>query len=156
MPVMVDENSGGDEPDAKFISDMTAQAQACFSTSCPDSAIKETHIVGGARDIVALFLVESGGDQTSSRHWVIVGDVPALCRAAKRDESPRSIIEAYCDIIDEWISAMLDKEKFDGTYPVAIPAVAQTVDELRYKIEFLREHVIPSLRVETLDELLKA
>ncbi len=147
MVTPVDHIIGGDEENTGALNEMTTAARE-FITShpwCPP--IRAIHLAGGVVGIIALFLIEFDGKARGKddRLWVVVGDLTSCHMVVKPNDTPQGVLEGYCEIIDEWISAMMNSEKFDNIYPVAIPEVANFVNSLRFKLDFVRKHIIPRM-----------
>jgi hypothetical protein len=101
----------------------------------------------GIGGIVALFLLEFEGKTggTDDKLWVVTGDLPSAYMVVESDESPRKVLERYCELMDDWVSALRRGGDFRNVYPVPAARTKEHADMLEQRLAFLRKEVIPEV-----------
>lgn len=139
---------GEDDTDTTLLLQMAREARAYISAFkwCPP--IRAIFLAYGVGGVVGVFLFEFsrkiGG--TDSQLWVIVGDLPSVYMVVEPDDSAAYALERYCDLMQDWADAVENKADLTQVFPVPVEATDENARELRSRIEFLREEIIPAAR----------
>lgn len=145
MLMPVDAIKGEDEEDTKLLNEMAVAAKnyiTSFEWCLPITAMYLADGIGG---IIAIFLVEFAGkiDGTDDKLWVVVGDLPPAYMVVDSDDCAKEALEAYCRLMDDWITAVRAKGSFEDVYPVSAPRTGEYADMLQTRLDFLRKEIIP-------------
>ena len=152
MLTPVEEIAGEDDDETGRLRKMADDARAYITAFrwCPP--IKAMYFADGVGGVVALFLVTFdemiGG--TDDRLWVVVGDLPSVYMVAEIDTA-KEALEAYCELMDDWVHAVLVTHDFSGVFPGDAAATPGNAESLQSRLAFLRENVIPDAPTESID-----
>jgi len=141
----IDSMQGEDEEDTRLLREMAWRARDYITSFhwCPP--ITDMYFVGGIGYIVATFLFvfdrKIGG--TDDKLWVIVGDMPTVYMIVEPDESPRDVLEGYCQLMDDWVAAVRAGGGFEDVFPVEAARTKEHADMLESRLATLREEIIP-------------
>ena len=143
----IDSLSTDGEEEAALLCDMAAKARSYVSSFswCPN--IKAAYLAFGIGKVVGVFLFDfqSKVGGTDDRLWVMVGDLPDAYLVVEPDDSAKEALVRYCELMDDWISAVLTFGKFDDVFPVAAPRTIENANLLRRRLDFLRSEIIPTM-----------
>lgn len=154
MLTPVDKIAGVDEEETTLLRAMADQARdyiLSFKWSLP---IKAMYLADGVGKVIALFLVEFDGEigGTDNRLWVVVGDLPnAYMVVTEGPNCAKEALEAYCELMDDWVNAVLETHNFENVFPVDAAETVGNAESLRWRLNFLRENIIPSAPTETIN-----
>lgn len=101
----------------------------------------------GVPGIIAVsdFEIESPFPDVDTQLWVVTGDVPAAYFV--KDDAPdvSSALTVYCELMENWCNHVLCGSDLKDVFPVsAIPSMGNAHD-LKRRISFVRDKVIPSI-----------
>src|SRR5688572_999629 len=113
--------AGDDEEDTALLREMAQEARRFISAHswCPPE--KNLWLACGVGGVVALFLVEFSQKIAGSPDdtlWLVVGDLPPAYFVTENATTARDALECYCNMMEEWIVAVLDGGDLDEVYPV--------------------------------------
>jgi hypothetical protein len=139
---------GDDDEDTALLRDMGKQATAFIEEHewCPP--IRNFYLAYGIGDVVALFLVdftEAIADSPDDSLWVVVGDLPSAYFVSESADTPRAALECYCNIMDDWVSAVVNDTDLEEVYPLEVEPTEANVRELQSRLDFLRTEIIPEM-----------
>jgi len=142
---------GDDEDDTQRLREMAVKARdyiTAFKWSLP---IRAEFFVDGVGGIVALFLFEFEGmiGGTDDRLWVVVGDLPSAYMVVGPEDA-RDALEAYCELMDDWINAVLVTGDFNDVFPVEAAKTEGNANSLRRRLRFIRKHILPSFNADSI------
>jgi hypothetical protein len=145
--------TGGDEEDARLLREMAVKARdfiMSFKWSLP---IRREHFVDGFGGVVAIFLFEFDGKigGTDDRLWVFVGDLPSVYMIVELPTNAQELLEGYCELMDDWVNAVLVTRDFNGVYPVDAAETPGNGEDLRNRLDFLRRELIPHFSDEPIE-----
>lgn len=111
-------------------------------------SILETYFCFGVGSVVEVFLfridrLTSDGKTIDEWLWVVVGDVPSAYLVTDDAVTPGDALQAYCDVMREWVAAVLSKEDLGDVYPVPVDPTEENASHLSTRIDFLVNEVIP-------------
>ena len=140
--------AGDDDEDTALLREMAQEARRYIAghTWCPPE--KNLWLACGVGGVVALFLVEFSQKIAGSPDdtlWLVVGDLPSAYFVTENATTPRDALECYCNMMEEWITAVLDGGDLEEVYPVEAEPNEQNAQELESRLEFLRAEIIPAI-----------
>jgi hypothetical protein len=145
MLTSVQKIQGEDEEDTRLLREMAEQARDYVTSFdwCPP--IVREWLAAGVGGVVAIFLFEFARkiEGTDDKVWVIVGDVPPAFKAVEPDDTPQSVLEGYCFLMDDWVTAVRTGGDFDDVFPVAAAPTEEHADMLESRLATLREEIVP-------------
>ena len=152
MLIPVKEMQGEDEEDTRLLKEMAERARnyiTSFPWCLPISAVYFAYGIG---KIVALFLFEFDGKigGTDDKLWVVVGDLPSVYMVVEPNQSARGVLESYCWLMDDWVSAVRDGD-FEGVYPVTAARTEEHADMLERRLAMLRQDISPEAPSELIN-----
>lgn len=126
MLIPVSEINAGDEEDTRLLRAMATEARGYVTSFKWCLPIKAMYLADGVGGVVALFLVEFEGKVggTDDRLWVVVGDLPSAYMVVGGPVNAKEALEAYCELMDDWINAVLvthDSITFSPSLPPRRP-----------------------------------
>ena len=140
--------TGDDADDTRLLREMAEEARRYITSHswCPPQ--KDLFLACGVGGVIALFLVdftEKIGGSPDDSLWLVVGDLPSAYFVTENATNPRAALETYCYLMDDWITAVLDKGDLDEVYPVEAEPSEQNARELESRLMFLRAEIIPAI-----------
>ncbi|MCW3116488.1 MAG: hypothetical protein JWM28_570, partial [Chitinophagaceae bacterium] len=102
------------------------------------------YLADGVGGIVAIFLVKFTHkiQDTDDRLWLVVGDIPSAYLVVESNDTPAKVLEEYCQLMEEWISAVEISGDLQGVYPVdAAPTIANA-EQLKERVYLLRKEIV--------------
>lgn len=136
---------GDDEEDTRLLNEYAQKARNYITSFRWCLPIKAMYLAYGIGGILALFLIEFEGkiDNTDDRLWVVVGDLPSVYMVVESGDTVRNILEAYCGLMDDWISAVRTNGNFEKVYPVRAARTEEHADMLSNRLKLIRENILP-------------
>ena len=138
---------GEDEEDSSLLMEMLVEARNYLRSFrwCPP--IAEEFLGFGIGRVFALFLFRFAKHirDADDYLWVVVGDLPTAYFVIDEAPDPRSATKVYCQIMQDWINAVLNKTPLDDVFPVKADATVEMAQMLDSRLRFLREKVIPMI-----------
>lgn len=133
------------------------QALKCMANSARDylasfswcPPIKNLFFAYGVGGIIAVFvaeLTESIKDSNDSLLWVIEGDLPSAYMVADDIQDPKTAIEVYCDLMDEWAKTVIDNQNLEEVFPVKAEPTHENAELLLKRTKFIRETLVPGIK----------
>ena len=140
--------TGDDADDTRLLREMAEEARRYITSHswCPPQ--KDLFLACGVGGVIALFLVdftEKIGGSPDDSLWLVVGDLPSAYFVTENATTPRAALETYCNLMDDWITAVLDDGDLDEVYPVEADPSEQNARELESRLKFLRVEIIPAI-----------
>lgn len=136
---------GEDEHDTELLKQMSKKALEYIKSFdwCPP--IIEQFLGYGVGGVVAIFLVRFATkiDGRDDWLWVVDGDVPSAYLVADGASNASAALSIYCNMMDDWAHAVLNRNSFDNVFPVAAPTTPDFAKMLLSRTEFIREQIIP-------------
>jgi hypothetical protein len=146
--VPCDRMQGDDTEETELLRTMHAQAMSFLKSFdwCPP--IAETYLGFGVGGVLALFLVrfETAVRDADEWLWVVEGDVPSAYFVIDDAPDPPSALAVYCELMGEWVDAVLQGRSLKDVYPVAVEPSRKHAEMLQKRIRFIREKLIPEGR----------
>ena len=137
---------GEDAEDTALLQSMAVDARRFLAGFhwCPP--IKALYLGDGIGGVVAVFVAELSERiaGTDDMLWIIVGDLPSVFLVPDEIASPRQALEAYCELMDDWIQAVDSGEGLEEVYPVEAAPTPANARALASRLKFLREEIIPT------------
>jgi hypothetical protein len=137
---------GEDEVDTKLLREMADRAELYLTSFkwCPP--IAESFLGFGVGGIIAVYLFRLSAKiaGTDDKVWVVVGDIPSAYVVTDQAPDAISAIKVYCDLMDEWATAVLHGKTLQDVFPVAAAPTFDNASQLTSRIKFIREKLIAS------------
>ncbi len=144
----IKEMRGDDEKDSSLLDELLGRAvdYLCSQPWCPK--ITEKFFGFGIGGVVGVFLFRLSKkiNEIDEFLWVIVGDLPSAYFVIDRAQNPKGALEIYCELMEEWIKAVMKGNSLDRVFPVNVPPTPQYAEQLRSRIQFLRDKIIPTCK----------
>jgi hypothetical protein len=149
----VEEIVGDDEEDTQLLNEMVEMARNYIASHKWHLPISAMYLVFGIGGIAAVFLVEFEGKigGTDDRLWIVVGDLPPAYMIVVEDDTAQQALEAYCQLMDDWIAAVSTSGHFGEVFPVSAPPTQEHADMLHDRIEYLRNEIVPNVPADSVD-----
>lgn len=139
---------GDTEEDTLLLRKMAKSARLYIQsfTWCPP--IEEIWLAYGIGGIVAVFLIKftrpvSGGDQLL---WVIDGDLPNAYLVTDEIHDAKKALEAYCDLMEEWINSVQEGRDLKNVFPVRAEPTAGSAALLSSRITYILKKIVPTVK----------
>jgi hypothetical protein len=113
---------------------------------CPP--IDQVYFGCGVGGILAVFLFHfrqriHGTDEWL---WIVEGDLPAAYIVLDRACDPPSAVEVYCQLMQDWAKAVLEKRSVNVVFPVKAPPTPENAQNLMKRLNFIRQRLLPRWR----------
>lgn len=144
---LAEEARGDSSDDTLSLRQMAADARKYLRSHkwCP--TIKKLYLADGVGGIVAIFLAELSepiqGQDTYL--WVIVGDLPSAYLVVEDLTTPLQALFEYCSLMEKWADAVLSGKTLDNLFPVAEAPTEENARNLKRRITFIRDQILPEL-----------
>ena len=139
--------TGEDDEDTLLLREMADEAIDYLDNlpGCPP--VKNGYLAYGVGGVFALFLIEliRNIEQDASKIWVVTGDVPSAYLVIAPDDSSKKAIERYCDLMQDWATAVKTAQPLENVYPVAAAPTLENATMLEDRITFLKKEILPDL-----------
>lgn len=138
---------GEDAEETEELLAMLARARNYISSFdwCPP--IAEIQMGFGIGGVVAVFLVRFAQPIEGDEYlWVVEGDVPSAYLVTDDAENALSALEIYCQLMEEWVTAVENEESLDGVFPVNAPPDNKHATMLRSRLDFINTKIWPNFR----------
>jgi hypothetical protein len=144
----VKDMSGEDAEDTDLLRASLEEARIFLSSFGWCHAIKEIYFGLGVGGIVSVFLFHIDRIPPADEWiWVVTGDMPSSYLVTDAAHTPVAALERYCDLMEDWATAVRGGRSLTGLFPVAAHATQENADSLSKRIEFLRKEIIPAYNV---------
>lgn len=107
--------------------------------------IDDIRIAYGIGGVIAVFFVrlrEPIADDDDAL-WVIVGDLPSAFMVTDDISNAPDALQAYCELMDDWVAAVLHGHSLDQVFPVRAAPTRDHAEMLASRMRFIREEIIP-------------
>ncbi len=104
------------------------------------------YAVGGVIGVILMQLEPS--PPAAEWLWVVVGDVPSVYMVIDELGDPCSALEAYCELMEEWIHAVRTGGDLSTVFPVAAAPTREHADMLERRLAMIREDLVPDCRCD--------
>jgi hypothetical protein len=136
---------GDDSEDTAKLRELAGVAREYIQSFhwCPP--IDSMYLGFGVGGIAAVFLFKFAQkiSEIDDSLWVVVGDLPSAYLVVEEDDDPAQALERYCDIMDDWVSAVRGSGDLADVYPIPVEATVEHADMLCSRIGFLRTELVP-------------
>lgn len=152
MLTPVEDLAGEDEEETALLREMAVKARDFITAFKWCLPIRATYFADGVGKVIAVFLFKFDGKigGTDDRLWVVVGDLPSVYMVVG-PESAKEATEAYCELMDDWVNAVLVTRDFTDVFPVDAPETRGNGEDLRGRLEFVRREIIPYMSDDPVD-----
>ncbi len=141
----IDRIDCGDAEEAALLKGMAERAVRYLRKHgwCPP--IDRVYFGCGVGGVVAVFLCHFSEPVRGKDEWlwVVEGDVPSVYLVLDQAPDPASALETYCQLMDEWISAVLGGRSLEGAFPVEAKSTPENANNLRSRLRFIRTRLLP-------------
>jgi hypothetical protein len=153
MLTPIENVAGDDADDTRRLRAMAAEAREYITSFKWCLPIKAMFLADGFGEIIAIFLFEFEGmvGGTDDRLWVVVGDLPSAYMVVEPQDCAREALERYCELMEDWINAVLITHNFDDVFPVDAAESSTNAEDLRSRLGFLRREIIPHINADLID-----
>jgi hypothetical protein len=143
---------GEDEEDTRLLKEFETWARNYITSFRWCLPITEMYFAHGIGGIFAIFLFEFEGKIAgiADMLWVVVGDLPPVYMVTDACKCARDVLEAYCELMDDWVAAVREGGDFDEVYPVSAPRTAENADALEDRLGWIRREFIPEAPTDPL------
>jgi hypothetical protein len=90
---------------------------------------------------VFLFKIEPINDDVDNHIWIIVGDLPSVYLDASV-ETGKEALEAYCELMSEWVNNVLKGQSLEESYPVDAQPTEESAELLKKRIAFIKRELL--------------
>jgi hypothetical protein len=145
MLTLIEKMQGDDEEDTRLLKEMAERARRYIAPFHWCLPITETYFAWGIGHVIALFLFkfEDKIGETDDKLWVVVGDLPSAYMVVLPSQNAREVLENYCSLMDDWVSAVRNNGNFADVFPVMAARTEEHADMLESRLAFLRKEIIP-------------
>jgi hypothetical protein len=74
--------------------------------------------------------------------WIVVGDIPTAYIDIESAVNGACAIQAYTDIMEDWILIVKEGGNMNEVYPIEVPANITYANMLESRINFIRENIL--------------
>lgn len=143
---------GCDEEETRLLNAMAEEARQYILAFSWAPRKFECNFIWGVGGVFAIFLFDFGQliAGTDDKLWVVVGDIPSAYLVVEPDDSPRDATERYCDMMDQWCSAVKNKADLSDVYPIQAAPTLINADLLKRRINFVRQDLIIKIPSRTI------
>ncbi|HEX4320995.1 MAG TPA: DUF4826 family protein [Acidobacteriaceae bacterium] len=136
---------GDSAEDTALLRGMATEAKEFLSRNDWCKSIEQLHFAYGIGGVIGVFLfkIVPNSPDVDKCLWVIVGDLPPAYIVTEDNPRAADAIEAYCSEMEAWVEAVEMGESVEELIPVNVPATADFANQLKGRIEFLRDEVVP-------------
>lgn len=139
---------GEDEEETQLFKVAAEDALTYLKSNAWCKSVVESYLCFGIGGVVEVFLFRidrlTSDEKTIDEWlWVIVGDLPFAYLVTDDAKSAKEALHAYCDLMQEWVNAVLSNGDLSDVYPVRVEPTAENAAQLSARIEFLLEEIIP-------------
>lgn len=138
---------GDSEEETLFLRAMAVEAREYLTGQewCP--AIETVYLTFGVGGVVAVFLIELEKkiNDRDQYLWVVVGDLPSAYMVTDDLQTPRDAMEAYCEIMNDWVRAVLSGSGLADVYPAEAEATQDNALAVASRLVFLKDQIIPRM-----------
>ncbi|MEL6932776.1 MAG: hypothetical protein AAGK67_10965 [Pseudomonadota bacterium] len=78
--------------------------------------------------------------------WVLVGDIPSLYITVDECPNPATALDGYIGALEKWVEAVFASQPTDELFPVEAAATNENAINLKSRLEFLDERILPTCR----------
>jgi hypothetical protein len=113
---------------------------------CPP--VDRVYLGCGVGGVVAVFLIRFSkriGD-ADEWLWVVQGDLPSAYLVLDQAHDPASAVEVYCQLMDEWVKAVLEGRSLEYVFPVNVEPTKTNATNLVKRLNFIRTRLLPEWR----------
>ena len=143
--IPADHIAGEDQAETRQLREMLHRAETYLRSFkwCPP--VVERFLGYGVGGVIAVFLFKLAEkiNGTDDFLWVVEGDVPSAYLVTDNAPDPTSVLEIYCEMMEEWANAVLNGSPLDVVFPVGAPATRDNANMLLSRTRFIREKLIP-------------
>lgn len=141
--------AGEDEEETALFEEASEEAIAYLKSFAWCEKVIETYLCFGVGGVIQIFLFNidrsaSDGNILNDWLWVIVGDVPSAYLVTDDAQSPHDALQAYCDVMQEWVDTVQSNGDLSQAYPVNADPTEENASILSRRIKFLVE-IIPTI-----------
>lgn len=143
----IDFNSLEEVSEFDEIIELKGQAEVFLKSHIWCKEIVNSWYQKGIPDKLGIFLFEIlGSSQDVDRYiWVVTGDLPSVYLDSSLKNSIE-VIDCYCDLMEDWIDAVIKNESLEDCYPVQATPTIEHANMLKARIDFIRKEIIPFFR----------
>ncbi len=100
--------------------------------------------------ILGVFLVdiETSLPDVDERVWAVIGNLPPAYIADENLDCSNAAkaLDGYVGAMFEWVEAVEEGRSVDGVIPVNVPPTKEWAKELRGRLEFIEERILPDYK----------
>jgi hypothetical protein len=139
------EMRGDSDQDTALLKQMLKEAEAYLCSFDWCESIAESYFGLGIGGVVAvsLFRIVPKQKAVDEWLWVVGGDLPPAYLVTDDNPTPASALEAYVAEMSAWADAVEKGQSVDDLIPVNVPPTRENAQQLRKRLTFLSEKVIP-------------
>ena len=143
-----DSIAGDSAEDTALLRGMATEVEEFLSGNHWCKGIDESYLAYGIGGVIAVFLfkIVPSSPDIDKCLWVIVGDLPSAYIVTEDSPTAADAIEAYCSEMDAWVEAVETGESVEELIPVNAPSTPDFASQLKGRLEFLRDKVVPLSR----------
>ena len=106
--------------------------------------IEESYYGLGVGGVVAVFLFRIDAPPSVAEWlWTVAGDLPPCYLVPADAATPLAALEIYCDLMEDWVTAVRAKRPLDRVVPVRMAPTERNAAALHTRISFVRKEIIP-------------
>lgn len=139
-----------DEEDYESFDDYAERAQSYIESFAWCDEVREVKVGLFFPGILGVFLaeIETTLPEVDDRIWVIIGNLPPAYIADENLDCPNAAqaLDGYVGAMFEWVKAVEERRSIDNVIPVNVPPTKEWAKELRGRLEFIDENILPDYK----------
>jgi hypothetical protein len=143
--VPAEQMKGEDAEETELLQGMLTEAKEYLAAFDWCESIEESYFGLGVGGVVAVFLIRIRPKHqgVDALLWVVVGDLPEAYLVTDDNPTPRLALEAYVELMSEWVKAATKGQPVDELIPVNVAPTPENAKLLQSRLAFLSAEVIP-------------
>lgn len=146
--IPLSEMSGDSGADTDLLNNMAEEAKAFIQAFDWCKGIRDVYFGAGVGGVVGVFFfrIFPGSESVDEFLWVVVGDIPPAFLVTDKSRTPSEALQTYISEMREWVAAAESGQSVDALIPVNVIATREMGLDLKRRLNFLENEVLPSWR----------
>ncbi len=92
--------------------------------------------------VVFFFEIIPASMDADDRVWIIVGDLPSAYIDIESAANATEAIQAYTEIMDDWVQCVKKGLSTEDCYPVNVPPENKYAEMLATRLQLIRDYIL--------------